>query len=110
MAFHDIINWFEKIGKNRIEKRCLGLAQYCRDQLKVIKGTTLLSSEDPDLASAIVTISLDQIPNKQVYDKMWDQDVIPKAIEYNALRISNHMFTTNADVDRLVKILREEVA
>lgn len=110
IGFGEIINWFEKIGKNRIEKRCLGLAQYCRDQLKVIKGTTLLSSEDPDLASAIVTISLDQIPNKQVYDKMWDQDVIPKAIEYNALRISNHMFTTNADVDRLVKILREEVA
>ena len=110
IGFGEIINWLDKIGKERIEKRCLALAQYCREQLKDIKGTTLLSSEDPDLASAIVTISLDTVPNKQIYDKMWDQGIIPKAIEYNALRISNHMFTTRGDIDRFVKILKEEIA
>lgn len=41
---------------------------------------------------------------------MWDQGIIPKAIEYNALRISNHMFTTRGDIDRFVKILKEEIA
>ncbi|MBT7583478.1 MAG: hypothetical protein HN572_10970, partial [Kordiimonadaceae bacterium] len=78
-------------------------------QLKTVKNVTVLSSYDPELASAIVTVSLDKVPNKQVYDIMWDADIIPKAIEYNALRISNHMFTTNQDVDRLIKILRENV-
>lgn len=110
IGFGEFVSWFDKIGKERIEKRCLVQAQYCREQLKNIKGTTLLSSQDPDLASAIVTVSLDNVPNKQVYDKMWDQDIIPKAIEYNALRISNHMFTTNTDVDRLVEILKQEVS
>ncbi|MEZ5759119.1 MAG: aminotransferase class V-fold PLP-dependent enzyme [Emcibacteraceae bacterium] len=110
IGFGEIVAWFDKIGKERIEKRCLSLAHYCREQLKDIKGTSLLSATDPELASAIVTISLDSVPNRQVYDKMWDQDIIPKAIEYNALRISNHMFTSNADVDRFVKILKEELA
>jgi isopenicillin-N epimerase len=109
IGYGDALEWLMKIGKQRIEKRCLELADYCREQLKTVKNVTVLSSYDPELASAIVTVSLDKVPNKQVYDIMWDADIIPKAIEYNALRISNHMFTTNQDVDRLIKILRENV-
>lgn len=109
IAFGEVIRWLEKLKMSRIEGRCMALAKYAREQIKQVKNVTLLSSDDPELASAIVTVSLDKVPNKTVYDIMWDQDIIPKAISHNALRISTHMFTTVVDIDRLVKVLKDNV-
>ena len=62
----------------------------------------------PGLSTAIVSVSLDNVSNREVYNRMREKDIIVKTLpQYNALRFSNHMFTTNKDVDRMVSVLKE---
>jgi selenocysteine lyase/cysteine desulfurase len=108
IGFGDIMDWHEKIGKDRIEKRCLDLARYCQDNLKNIKGLKVITTDVPGLSTAIVSVSLDNVSNREVYNRMREKDIIVKTLpQYNALRFSNHMFTTNKDVDRMVSVLKE---
>ncbi len=100
------------IGSKRIERRCLELATYCRDRLGQVGGIKIISSDDPELSSAIVSFSLEgHIKNGDVFRQMRDKNITIKRLpQYNAIRISNHMFTTHDDVDRMVTLLQKLIA
>lgn len=105
----DILDWHMAIGTERIEARCMELAKYCQSELAEIDGIEVISSENPELSSAIVSFSLrDNVSNGDVFRAMRDKDITIKRLpQYNAIRISNHMFTTNRDVDQMVSLLQE---
>ena len=112
IGFGDILDWHMAIGQKRIEKRCMALAQYCKHQLQGIDGLEIISNDVPELSSAIVSFSLDEkLHNRELYNKMREQKIIIKTLpQYNAIRISNHMFTTNKDVDQMISVLKEALA
>ncbi len=112
IGFGDVIDWHMAIGSKRSEKRCLDLAGYCRKQLAKVKGLTIISSDNPELSSAIVSFSLDgDVKNGDVFTQMRDKNITIKRLpQYNAIRISNHMFTTNKDVDQMITLLKEIIA
>ena len=109
IGFGDVLDWHMAIGSKRIENRCLELASYCRTELKKIKGIKIISSDDAELSTAIVSFSLEgSIKNGDVFRGMRDKNITIKRLpQYNAIRISNHMFTTNADVDKMITLLKE---
>lgn len=74
-----------------------------------IDGIEVISSDNPELSSAIVSFSLrENVSNGDVFRAMRDKDITIKRLpQYNAVRISNHMFTTNRDVDQMVSLLQE---
>ena len=111
IGFGDIMDWHMAIGRDRIEKRCMELARYCREKLSEIDGIKIISADASDLSTAIVSFSLDaSISNRDVFVKMRDNNITIKRLpQYNAVRISNHMFTTNQDVDRMIGLLKEMI-
>lgn len=112
IGFGDVLDWHMAIGKDRIEKRCMNLASYCREALQNINGVEIISANDKELSSAIISFRLnDDISNGDVFREMRDKNITIKRLpQYNAIRISNHMFTTNSDVDRMVNLLKSTLA
>lgn len=111
IGFGDVAEWHMAIGTKRIEKRCMDLAAYCYQELSKLDGIKIITSTDPDLGSAIVSFSLpDNVKNGDLVRAMRDRNMTIKRLpQYNAIRVSNHMFTTNGDVDKMIAILKEYV-
>ena len=108
IGFGDVIDWHMALGTSRIERHCMKLAKYCYSELKKIKSIKIISPNDPDLSSAIVSFSLPKsVKNNEVFTGMRDKGITIKRLpQYNAIRISNHMFNTNQDVDKMIKMLK----
>lgn len=111
IGFGDVLDWHMTIGTKRSEKRCMELSAYCYDELSKIAGINVISSKNPELGSAIVSFSLPETTdNGELFRTMRDKGITIKRLpQYNAIRISNHMFTTNDDVDKMVALLKEQV-
>jgi len=111
IGFGDVLDWHMAIGTKRSEKRCMELAAYCYDELSKVSGIKVISSKDPELGSAIVSFSLPETSdNGELFRSMRDKGITIKRLpQYNAIRISNHIFTTNDDVDKMVALLKEQV-
>jgi len=111
IGFGDVLDWHMAIGTKRSEKRCMELAAYCYDELSKVSGIKVISSKDPELGSAIISFSLPETSdNGELFRSMRDKGITIKRLpQYNAIRISNHIFTTNDDVDKMVALLKEQV-
>ena len=108
IGFGDVLDWHSAIGPMRIENHCKKLSAYCYEELKKVDGIKIISSNNPDLSSAIVSFSLpEHVNNGDVFAGMRDKGITIKRLpQYNAIRISNHMFTTNQDVDKMIELLK----
>lgn len=106
IGFGAALDWLQTIGKKKIETRCQALANYCAQHLADKKGLRLISPADPGLATGMVSILLDEVPNRKIFDKMREENIIIKLLPNgNALRFSFHLFNTQADADRMLAAL-----
>lgn len=112
IGFGDVLEWHMAIGTRRIEERCMALADYCRAELSKLDKIDIISPDNPELSSAIISFSLNEdVQNGEVFRGMRDKGITIKRLpQYNAIRISNHMFTSNSDVDQMVTLLKEYLA
>jgi len=112
IGFGDVAEWHIAIGTKRIEKRCMELAAYCYGEMAKVDGIKIISSERAELGSAIVSFSLLEGKSNGDFRRiMNDKNYTIKSLpQYNAIRISNHMFTTNEDVDKMLSELKKFLA
>jgi len=112
IGFGDVMEWHMAIGTKRIEQKCMDLAIYCQQKLEGIDGVNVISSDDPELSTAIVSFIYDKdIKNSEIRKAMSEKNIVIKTLpQYNAIRISNHMFTTNGDVDAFITELKKALA
>jgi selenocysteine lyase/cysteine desulfurase len=104
MEFHDTL------GRDRVEDRCRVLCRYLREALGAVDGMRILTPADDTLSCGILTISLERGDAGAIRSTLAnDHDVVLKrgSPEYNALRISTHVFNSETDVDRAVEALAE---
>jgi selenocysteine lyase/cysteine desulfurase len=98
------LDFHQTVGVQKIEDRCRSLAVYCEKQLKELKGLKVISPSDPKLSTGIVSVLLDKASNREIFEKMKQNNIIIKLLpKYNALRFSHHMFNTREEVDELVE-------
>jgi selenocysteine lyase/cysteine desulfurase len=103
----EALDWHTSIGLDKIEQRCLELRAYCVGELKKLKGLKIISPEAKELSTGIVSFSLDTAKNTEVFNKLKEQEIIVKLLtQYNAIRISCHMFVSKQDIDKFIKALR----
>ncbi len=101
------IDLHTQIGVERIRKRCLETRNYCLAQLKTLTGLKINSPEADELSSGMVSFLLDKAINKDVYNKLKEQDIIVKLLSgSNSLRISCHIFVTTKDIDKCIEALK----
>ena len=107
MDFHDTI------GRGKVEARCRELRVRLRTQLEELDGLTVLTPRDEALCGGILTISLEKGDYREVRRTMLEEhDFVLKngRAEYNAIRISTHIFNSEDDVDRMVEALGRVLA
>jgi len=107
MDFHDTI------GRGKIEARCRELESRLRGRLEAMDGLTLLTPRDDALSGGILTVSLQHADYREVRRIMLeDYGFVLKngRAEYNAIRISTHIFNSEDDVDRMTEALGRVLA
>jgi selenocysteine lyase/cysteine desulfurase len=107
MDFHDTI------GRATVEARCRELRIRLLMQLEEMDGFTLLTPREEALCAGILTISLADRDYREVRRIMLEEhDFVLKSgkAEYNAIRISTHIFNSEDDVDRMVEALGRVLA
>jgi selenocysteine lyase/cysteine desulfurase len=106
MEFHDVL------GRDRVEARCRELRRYVRGALSSVDGVRILTPADETLCGGMLTISLERGDAGEIRSTLAaDHDVVLKrgSTRYNALRLSTHVFNSEADVDRAVAALAEVI-
>jgi len=92
-----------EIGPLLIEKKCLELADYCRENLSSIKGITIISPSHYELQTGIVSIVLEEKNNAEISGKLKEKHIIVKTLQgVNAFRFSCHIFVSKGEIDHLV--------
>lgn len=119
LAHGDAMDFHNVIGKARVEARVLQLNRYLREGLRSVPALTPTTPEDPALASAIVSCTLQGTPMELVMRRLREWGISIKQTKYNAvygdndlprenepiIRLSTHIFNTEEQVDRLVQAL-----
>jgi isopenicillin-N epimerase len=119
MDFHNAI------GRAHVEARIRQLNSLMRERLKQIPALRLLTPEQPELSSGMVTFAVD--PNKgrngDIANRLFEvHNIIVKPAQgtyayvpnpspprenYNALRFSTHIFNSEAQIERTADILAQ---
>jgi selenocysteine lyase/cysteine desulfurase len=100
------IDIHNEIGTKTIEKHCVDIADYCREKLSHIEGTSIISPTHKDLRTGIVSLKLEKANNAEISRLLAEKDIIVKTLPgINALRFSCHLFVSKEDIDRLVEEL-----
>jgi selenocysteine lyase/cysteine desulfurase len=112
VALGDAIDFQEKIGKKRIERRIKSLATYLKLELLKIKGVKLYTSLDPELSAGLTTFSLNGMDNRKIVDYLKEKyylviRTIGENLNLNTVRVSTHFYHTYEEIDLLLKGVRE---
>ena len=115
MEFHNTI------GRRRVETRCRQLCAYARQHLAEIPQLAPITPPQPELSSGIVSFSLTSGSHSKVVAALQKRNILLKPAQgtyayveeagvpkenYNALRISTHIFNDETDIDRAVEALQ----
>lgn len=100
----------ESIGRDRIAKHGKHLVDTCRAALDGIKGLEILTPEHPDMYNSIFTFRLKDMSGAELARELSNQhqlrcrQVGERGL--NALRVSWHVYHTEADVEKLAAAVR----
>ncbi len=104
IAFGDMIDWHMESDRGIIQSNALNLGQYCYEKLLPIKNIRIISPQIKSLRTALISFELQSSTNKDLYNYLKSKDIIVKVLpKYNAVRLSNHIFNTEGDVDKTIK-------
>ena len=116
MEFHNTI------GRPRIEARCRQLSAYARQRLAEIPQLAPITPTQRELSSGIVSFSLTSGSHSEVVAALQKRDIFLKPAQgtyayvedasvpkenYNAIRISTHIFNDETDIDRAAEALQQ---
>ena len=101
-------------GMASIERRVLELRAYAVRQLRTLPKVTVISAPSGPLATALVAVVLPGAIDAEALQAtlLGKYSIMVKLVEkqwFNGIRISPHIFNTEADIDRATQALRAEL-
>ncbi|WP_263417163.1 aminotransferase class V-fold PLP-dependent enzyme [Terriglobus albidus] len=110
----EAINFHEGIGPRRKQERIHYLKSYWATRVREIKGVTLHTSLDPRFSCAICGVSVEGYTPTELMNALFDRYKIHTVgIDYEGvrcIRVTPHVYTTLADLDRFVNAIGELAA
>lgn len=107
----EAVRFLERIGMERVAARGQGLARRLQAGLREIPGVMILTPEAPALSGSITTFKTDRVPYDLLFRFFLEQHGMRCRVVteqgLDALRVSTHLFNTEAEVDRLIAATRE---
>ena len=110
----EAINFHEAIGSRRKRERVFYLKNYWATRVKDVPGVKLHTSLDPRFSCAICGVSIEGITPNQLMTTLFDRYKIHTVgIDYekiHCIRVTPHVYTTTADLDKFVGAMGEIAA
>ncbi len=107
----EAINFHEAIGSQRKQQRIFYLKNYWATRVKNIPGVKLHTSLDPRFSCAICGVSIEGVTPHQLMTTLFDRYKIHTvSIDYeqiHCIRVTPHVYTTIADLDKFVGAIGE---
>ncbi len=107
----EAINFHEAIGSKRKQDRVFYLKNYWATRVKEMPGVKLHTSLDPRFSCAICGVSVDGITSHELMTTLFDRYKIHTVgIDYekiHCIRVTPHVYTTIADLDKFVGAMGE---
>jgi selenocysteine lyase/cysteine desulfurase len=109
----EAINFHEAIGSLRKQERIFYLKNYWATRVKEMPGVKLYTSLDPRFSCAICGVSVEGVPPRDLMNTLFDKYKIHTvSIDYekiHCIRVTPHVYTTIADLDKFVGAMGEIV-
>jgi len=102
--------FLEEITMARVAQYAQGLARRLHRALVETVGVTVLTPSDPSRAAAITTFRAEQVPHDALYGALRDRSIRCRIVgerDLNAVRISPHIYNSEAECDRVVEVVRQ---
>lgn len=119
LAMQDAINFLEEYGLNRFREETHALARYARQQLLAATPAEPVTLDSPEWYGSMVTLRLPHVPVSDAWpgklhplqSALWERHRIEAPVFQRAgsvhLRVSAHLYTEPAEIDRLVAAVVE---
>jgi cysteine desulfurase/selenocysteine lyase len=110
LALGAAIDFQNAIGRERIEARIRALHAYARRKIAALPGVKFHTSANPQLSNALLGFTLPNLKNADIVETLKKRHrVWTRTVEYelNAVRISTHIYNTEAQIDQLVAGLED---
>jgi selenocysteine lyase/cysteine desulfurase len=105
------LDFYLRIGPERIERRTIGLADRLRNGLQKIKGAAISSPLHPALAGAIVTYGVAGLTGQQLQDELWSRKKFRVRAQSGPLvRQSVHYYNSPEEIDGTLDVVRSLAA
>ncbi|WP_260702948.1 aminotransferase class V-fold PLP-dependent enzyme [Edaphobacter flagellatus] len=110
----EAVNFHEAIGTRRKQERIFYLKNYWATRVKDIPGVKLHTSLKPEYSCAICGVSIDGVAPRDLMNTLFDKYKIHTvSIDYekiHCIRVTPHVYTTIADLDKFVSAIGEIAA
>ena len=103
------VAFMEEIGMERVAARGQHLAQYLQAGLGELPGVTILTPSDPSLSAAMTTLKLADVPYDRLYAYYSKHGMRCRIVTeqgLDAVRVSTHIFNSEAECDRVIEATR----
>jgi selenocysteine lyase/cysteine desulfurase len=114
LAINDAIDFHERIGIARKEARLRYLQRYWTDQVRGLRGITLNTPSDPKRTGAIANVGVAGLEPAALGAALLERyriwTVAIDSAGVRGVRVTPHLFTSTAELDALVRALRELAA
>ena len=111
MAALDAIAFHRKLGPENVHKRLHYIKNYWVNQVKDLKRVTIHTSIKPEFSGAIATISIERLTAGDIASALRKEAGFDVGyVVFNgmdAVRISPHIYTSLAELDMLVAIIKK---
>jgi selenocysteine lyase/cysteine desulfurase len=110
----EALNFHEAIGYRRKQERLFYLKTYWTSRVEKMKGAALHTSAKPEYSCAIGTVSVEGYTPSELSQALFKQykiHVVPINMDdLKCLRVTPHVYTSIADLDRFVSAIGELAA
>ncbi|MGO8700551.1 MAG: aminotransferase class V-fold PLP-dependent enzyme [Limisphaerales bacterium] len=105
------VDFYQRVGPEKIERRTLALADRLREGLKKIKGVEISSPLHPALAGAIVTYGVAGLAAMHLQDELWNRKKYRVRAQLGPLvRQSVHYYNSPEEIEGTLEVVRSLAA
>jgi selenocysteine lyase/cysteine desulfurase len=110
-GFQAAVDFHNLIGPERVERRIRWLGDRLYDGLSRIRGVALKSATAPEIRAPLISFTVNGWTTDDLIKALWDRAMVRvrhvAEYDYHWVRLSTHVYTTPAEVDRVVALVGE---